>query len=788
MHKRNSISQKMKKARRRPGHQPAAALRRPLLSASGAVVGAGMMALAFAPSRSEAASALDAMPWLPTQVPVTQPGAFVTAAPPTVQVDGNQRNVERMPAALPSMPTGAGKVLMQNEPVGALRSDAAAVQAPAYVAPNSAASAARLGAMPESRAATSDEPVRAAGADSGLARTAPEPAVVAPQAKLKPTAVIIAPPPAPIGMATRPVSGWRLRSADIAPVRAQSADVAPPQPVVREKAHYAPDSDTRAIETMRANPPPVVPTVARAPEPLRVRAPDLHATALIALPTLAQAPASGQPPMPVLVPEPARAPANAPIPKAVLVSAAQGPISAMTTASASHANDVVLDFPGAAPQSKKHADRSARAVDEAYSQWLGDGSADVPDAATSSPVPEQVVRGALRHAAEIAADRSADVRQARADWEAAGFDTDAARGARWPQLQIGGYSPSVRDSNTQFNDYNRAYANINLSTTVYDWGKNSKTIESRSKTAAAAEFKYIATAQQNAFDVSSNLVELAKNRAAFEFGVTYVKRMRALVDMLVEIVKVDPGRSSELTQAKARLLQAQTSQDQVATRMRELELAVKKLVGDEAVSMPRSTRWQMHVMNVEDAVAAIDQNPAVAQAAAEQEANQAYAKAVRASGLPQVNWVVTKSTGRDEFGQRQPWSTMLQLSWTPFSGGTQTANERAARARATSSGEKKDQLRLDAEYNVRQAHHDALALTDRARLYDEVTNESELVRKQFFEQWYHLNRRTLLDVLLAESDFYNNRVAEVTTQFDAYQAVLKMRLSSGTLLQWLQQG
>jgi adhesin transport system outer membrane protein len=158
---------------------------------------------------------------------------------------------------------------------------------------------------------------------------------------------------------------------------------------------------------------------------------------------------------------------------------------------------------------------------------------------------------------------------------------------------------------------------------------------------------------------------------------------------------------------------------------------------------------------------------------------------VRASGLPQVNWVVTKSTGRDTFGQRQPWATMLQLSWTPFQGGSQQASERAARARADSSGDKKEQLRLDAEYNVRQAHHDALALSERARLYGEVADESELVRKQFFEQWYHLNRRTLLDVLLAESDFYNNQVAEVTNQFDSYQSVLKLHLSSGTLMQWL---
>jgi len=41
-------------------------------------------------------------------------------------------------------------------------------------------------------------------------------------------------------------------------------------------------------------------------------------------------------------------------------------------------------------------------------------------------------------------------------------------------------------------------------------------------------------------------------------------------------------------------------------------------------------------------------------------------------------------------------------------------------------------------------------------------------------------------VLLAESDFYNNQVSQVTTQFDAYQAILKIRLNNGTLEQWLQ--
>jgi adhesin transport system outer membrane protein len=189
---------------------------------------------------------------------------------------------------------------------------------------------------------------------------------------------------------------------------------------------------------------------------------------------------------------------------------------------------------------------------------------------------------------------------------------------------------------------------------------------------------------------------------------------------------------------------------------------------------------------LDDAVAAVPQNPAIEQAMAESAAAAATAKSVRAASLPQLNWVINKTTAHDSFNQRQPWTTMLQLSWTPFQGGSQQAAERAALSRASSSADKREQLELDSEFRVRDAHRDAIALATRAKLYGELTVETDLVRKQFFEQWYHLNRRTLVDVLLAESDFYNNQVSQVTTQFDAYQAILKIRLNNGTLEQWLQ--
>lgn len=76
-------------------------------------------------------------------------------------------------------------------------------------------------------------------------------------------------------------------------------------------------------------------------------------------------------------------------------------------------------------------------------------------------------------------------------------------------------------------------------------------------------------------------------------------------------------------------------------------------------------------------------------------------------------------------------------------------------------------------------------MLERAELYHNLSIESDRIRHDFFDQWYHLGRRTLLDVLSAESDFYGNQVAEVTNRFDGYSAIFRSYASSGTLLLWL---
>jgi len=426
----------------------------------------------------------------------------------------------------------------------------------------------------------------------------------------------------------------------------------------------------------------------------------------------------------------------------------------------------------------------ATALDEDVARrWLG-MSTTAPRA--EAPLGDAQLRTLLRKAVEEAVGRSPALAQARADWEATQFDVEEAKGRRWPQVQVGLASRSATfGGGSSSAGTSQAGATMGATTMLFDWGRIRKTIDSRSMLERAGELKWLATAESLADEVSANIVEQSKAQVIAALSDESVTRMQALIRMLTDIVAVDRGRASELTQARARMLQAQASRDAARARVRDLKLALQRLTGDVALDAPSQRTWDMPIPSLDDALAGTSAHPSVQQAGAEARSSALNAEAMRAGTLPQLNWVVSKTTQRDALGQTQPWQTGLSVSWPIFEGGSARAAEQAARRRAVSSEERRNQLLQDTQSQVRIAFEDATTLAGRARAYRELTLETERVRTAYFEQWYHLGRRQLLDVLQAENDYSSNLVAQYTSQFDGYASTLKMRTAAGGLIPWL---
>lgn len=420
-----------------------------------------------------------------------------------------------------------------------------------------------------------------------------------------------------------------------------------------------------------------------------------------------------------------------------------------------------------------------------FAQWLDTQ----PSRTGSGSMDSATLRRIFLRAVEEAEKRSPEVGQAYATYQAANADVDEAKGLRWPQVDIGSQTQGLQFGPNRDGSNNGNAVAATVTTTVYDWGRTKNTIGSREQLSDAARSNYTVARDQNAFEVTGTLVELGKQREIVELSQQFVERMATLVKMLGEIVAVDRGRGSELTQAKARLLQAEAARDSAEARVRDAELKLQKLVGENAPPIPRARNWPIRPGNLPQLLQQADAHPSLAQIQSEASAADLNAKVVKASGLPTVNWVVSANTGfgGGSAGQRGA-QTMLTLNWAAFRGGSTKAATAAAGYRAQATWQRLDQQRRDLEYGIRAAHQDAHTMLSRADQYERLSGETDQVRKAFFEQWYHLGKRTLLDVLTAENDHYGNGVNEVTNRFDGYAAVLREYATAGALVDWLTTG
>lgn len=79
----------------------------------------------------------------------------------------------------------------------------------------------------------------------------------------------------------------------------------------------------------------------------------------------------------------------------------------------------------------------------------------------------------------------------------------------------------------------------------------------------------------------------------------------------------------------------------------------------------------------------------------------------------------------------------------------------------------------------------AIASLDKADDYDRLTSETDRVRHMFYDQWYHPGKRTLLDVLTAENDHFNNQLLAINNRYDGYISNINVISSAAMLLNWV---
>ena len=393
----------------------------------------------------------------------------------------------------------------------------------------------------------------------------------------------------------------------------------------------------------------------------------------------------------------------------------------------------------------------------------------------------------LQWMAREAVRRSAQVGAVKLLADAAAFDVDEARGAALPQVNVNGtLGPAVvKYSGVPVSKGLQTTGTFSVSGVLFDGGRIGQLTQWRRELANAARYGTQSAREQVVLEAISAAVERNRYRVQAQVYQQYARKMGCLVDVLEQIVAEDRGRASELVQARKTLAQVEVSKDNALSASRQLEARLRKLVGDQA---PIGDSLAVPLGDTPDrgeVLRLLVQSFDLQQARAQADAGERYAQAVVAGQKPQVSWVASSSGSLRGDTKSLTVQAGLSVSYNLFNGFSDQAAANAASKRAQSARQQFEELMNARTSRVHEVFEAAASSQERARRYVEVLKDSDRVRNSTFQQWAQLGRRSLFDVMSAESDHFNLRIAYVNALYDGYQANAQLRTMGGGLSAWL---
>jgi outer membrane protein, adhesin transport system len=410
----------------------------------------------------------------------------------------------------------------------------------------------------------------------------------------------------------------------------------------------------------------------------------------------------------------------------------------------------------------------ARCVDESLPET---DAASPPGGAAPAPDPRAALNTLVRQALE----RSHQLGAARLLAEAAEDDIAEARAARGIQASLGlGLGPGGSQNNlgTETSDV-QLRTTLGVSQLLWDGGRTRALVDWRTQLAESARQGHLSLQEQVALNAVSLALERSRFRQHVQVYGQYVRKMGCLVDALETIVRADRGRASELVQARKSLQQAELAKAQAHSQARQVDVRLRRLVGDTIPSTEGVASLLLGVEALDTLVADVERSADIAALTAQVAAAGRLADAAAAAGGPQLSWNLSGSHAAGRGGTQDrtrngSYSVGIALNVPLLNPGADPARD-SARKRARAAELQRQEALEQRRWRVAELHEQTTSSFDRLRRVGGVLRDSDQLRGFTLQQWQQLGRRSLFDVMNAEAEHYNLRIAYVNALHDGQQ-------------------
>jgi len=412
-----------------------------------------------------------------------------------------------------------------------------------------------------------------------------------------------------------------------------------------------------------------------------------------------------------------------------------------------------------------------------------------PEAATAPAATDP--RRSLRQLVADALARSQGIGAARLLAEAAEQDVGEAEAAKKMQAGLtASLNPWLESARGANGSSLQARAGINLSQTLWDGGRGDRLVDWRRQQAESARLGMLSTQEQITLAATSMALERSRFRMQAVIHGQNVRKLGCLVQALETIAAADKGRTSELVQARKQLQQAELQQVQSQSQARQVEARLRRMAGDGLPGTEGMATLLLGVPDLPGVLSAAERSVDIGQLAANARALTEIARVVEAGNKPQVSWNVGGSallgSGGGGAGSRSASLSAGVTVSVPILNPAIEYSSQAARKRAAAAELQRADALEQRRQRIVDVHEQATAAFDRVRRVGLVLRDSDRLRNFTLQQWQQMGRRSLFDVLAAETDHYNLRVQYVNALHDGQQmnaTLMSLGLGIGAWLQ-----
>ncbi|MCM2972051.1 TolC family outer membrane protein [Larsenimonas suaedae] len=383
-----------------------------------------------------------------------------------------------------------------------------------------------------------------------------------------------------------------------------------------------------------------------------------------------------------------------------------------------------------------------------------------------------------------------------ARFEARAADTRAAKGAYLPSVNVsartgrGSFESEVNGiaANSEPHDYRRASVTL----TQLIWDGNATVARIRQAGAEQEYQKLQAAAAANSVALSSieaylnvlrseQLVALAENNVRLHEDTASDIRRRA---------EQGAGTTADSTQVDGRLAQARASLMAARNNLADARSAFQRYIGEapRGLSMPEAPSLEGLPSSLEQVEAlAYSQNPLLLSAKASIRSQQHQRQVEKGDFWPTFSFEANRSWAEDydyEGVSDNDWSTDLVMNYNLYRGGIDSAELRAQTRELEVVQYETDRARREVNDELRLAWNARDFLKSQMPYLEQHLESSKASRVNYRKQ-FDIGRRTLLDLLDSETEYYQAQQAELQAQFDLMRARYRLLSATGQLLDTL---